>query len=53
MRREFIPYWIWAVGTVLIALTWLGLVNPIAGWCGFLVALIGSIMSFFSQSGSR
>ena len=46
MRREYIPYWIWAIGTVLIALSWFGLVSSDVGWGGFAAALIGSIMSF-------
>ena len=46
MRREYIPYWIWAIGTVLIALSWFGLVSGGVGWGGFAAALIGSIMSF-------
>ena len=46
MRREYIPYWVWAIGTVLIALSWFGLVSGGVGWGGFAAALIGSIMSF-------
>lgn len=46
MKREFIPYWVWAIGTTLIALSWFGLVDRDVGWGGFAAALVGSIMSF-------
>jgi len=46
MRREYIAYSIWATGTVLIVLSWFGLVSRDIGWGGFAAALSGSIMSF-------
>jgi hypothetical protein len=46
MKRNHFAYWIWAIGTVLIVLSWFGFVSPIVGWIGFAVSLIGSFMSF-------
>jgi uncharacterized protein YlxW (UPF0749 family) len=54
MRRTQIAYGLWAIGTVVIVLSWFGLVNPIIGWGGFAVALVGSIISsmgLFTKAG--
>jgi hypothetical protein len=54
MRRIQIAYGLWTIGTVVIVLSWFRLVDPVIGWGGFAVALIGSIISFmglFTKAG--
>ena len=46
MRRQQIAWWLWALGTVLIVLSWVGDVSPTIGWCGFLLGLVGSVMGW-------
>lgn len=44
---------IWAVGTALIALDWVGLVSPTIGWAGFAGALIGAALSVAARYAHR
>lgn len=46
MRRNQLAWWLWAAGTVLIVLSWLGAVSTIVGWCGFVIGLVGSVLSW-------
>ena len=46
MKQSQVAYWLWSVGTVLIVLSWFGLVSPSVGWGGFVAALVGSVISF-------
>ncbi len=46
MKRNQIAWWLWAVGTVLIALSWFDVVSTTIGWCGFGIGMIGSAMSW-------
>lgn len=46
MKPSQVAYWLWSVGTVLIVLSWCGLVSRSIGWGGFAAALIGSLVSF-------
>ena len=43
MKRNKIAWYFWAVGTVLIALSWFGVVSNTIGWCGFAIGMFGSI----------
>jgi hypothetical protein len=36
---------VWAIGTLLIILSWFGFVPPLVGWIGFGVAGIGWIVA--------
>jgi len=46
MKRNKIAWYLWAVGTVLIVLSWFQIVSTTVGWCGFFIGLIGSAMSW-------
>ena len=46
MNRNQIAWCLWAVGTVLVALSWFGVVSTAVGWCGFGLGLVGSIISW-------
>jgi hypothetical protein len=46
MKRRQISWWLWAIGTVLIVLSWFDVVSHIVGWCGFGAALLGSVISW-------
>lgn len=46
MKRNQIAWWLWAVGTALIVLSWFNAVNQVFGWCGFALALVGSVISW-------
>jgi len=46
MRRQQVAWWLWAVGTVIIVLSWVGDVSPTIGWCGFLLGLVGSVLGW-------
>jgi hypothetical protein len=46
MARNQLAWWLWAVGTVLIVLTWVEAVSPTVGWCGFGIGLVGSIIAW-------
>jgi len=46
MKRQQIAWWLWAVGTVVIVLSWANLVSPIIGWCGFGIGLVGSVVGW-------
>jgi hypothetical protein len=46
MKRNKIAWWFWAVGTVLIALSWFNVVSTTVGWCGFGIGMVGSMMGW-------
>lgn len=46
MKRNQIAWWLWAIGTVLVVLNWLGVVNSIVGWIGFAIGLVGSVIAW-------
>jgi hypothetical protein len=46
MNKNQIAWWLWAVGTVLIVLSWFDGVSTTIGWCGFGIALVGSVISW-------
>jgi hypothetical protein len=46
MKRNKIAWYLWAVGTVLIALSWFGVVSNAVGWCGFVIGMAGSVLSW-------
>jgi hypothetical protein len=46
MKRNQIAWCFWAVGTVLIALSWFQVVSTAIGWCGFGIGMAGSIMGW-------
>jgi hypothetical protein len=46
MKRNQIAWWLWAGGTVLIALSWLKVVSATVGWIGFAIGLVGSVISW-------
>jgi len=46
MSRHQKAWWLWAVGTVLIVLSWFHVVTNTVGWIGFGIGLAGSIMSW-------
>jgi len=46
MNRNQIAWWLWAIGTVLIVLSWLDVVGPTVGWVGFGIGLAGSVVGW-------
>ncbi|HEU4835049.1 MAG TPA: hypothetical protein VFS90_11560 [Pyrinomonadaceae bacterium] len=46
MNRNQIAWYFWAIGTVLIVLSWVGVVSTTVGWGGFAIALVGSVISW-------
>ena len=46
MNRQQISWWLWVVGTVLIALSWFNVVSTTIGWGGFLIGMVGSMSSW-------
>jgi hypothetical protein len=46
MKRNKIAWWFWAVGTVLIVLSWFAVVSTTVGWCGFAIGMVGSVMGW-------
>ncbi len=46
MKRNQIAWWLWAVGTVLIVLSWTHVVGTTIGWCGFGIGLVGSCLGW-------
>jgi hypothetical protein len=46
MSRNQIAWWLWAVGTILIALSWFRVVPTSVGWLGFGIGMVGSILSW-------
>jgi hypothetical protein len=46
MNRHQVSWWLWAVGTVLIALSWFDVVSSKVGWCGFGIGMLGSVLGW-------
>jgi hypothetical protein len=46
MNRNQIAWWFWAVGTILIVLSWTNVVTNTIGWCGLGLGLFGSCLGW-------
>jgi hypothetical protein len=46
LDKQQVAWWLWAFGTVLIVLSWIDVVSPTVGWCGFGIGLVGSVLSW-------
>lgn len=46
MRSNQIAWYLWAVGSVLILLSWFGIVSYLVGWIGFVIGMAGSALSW-------
>jgi hypothetical protein len=46
MKRNQIAWWLWAAGSVLIALSWFDVVSNTIGWCGFAIGMVGSMIGW-------
>jgi len=46
MTRRQLEWWLWCVGSLLIAGSWFGYVSNTLGWWGFGIAMVGSAMSW-------
>jgi hypothetical protein len=46
MNRKQLAWWLWAIGTVVIALSWFHVVTPQVGWIGFAIAMSGSVLGW-------
>lgn len=46
MNRNQIAWWLWAIGTILVVMSWTGGVSTNVGWCGFALGLVGSFISW-------
>lgn len=44
---------LWIVGTILILLSWTNSVTPEVGWTGFVMALIGALLSWMPNHSQR
>jgi hypothetical protein len=49
MSLHQFAWFLWVVGTIFVVLSWTGTVTPTAGWAGFVVALVGVLLSQFRQ----
>src|SRR5690348_8969151 len=43
--RRRTAWCLWILGTALIVLNWIGVVSAEIGWCGFAVAISGTVLS--------
>ena len=50
VTRRKTAWWLWILGTAIIVASWIGMVSFAVGWCGFAVALIGTILSLLSDT---
>jgi len=46
MKRNQIAWYLWAIGTVLVVMSWTGGVSTTVGWFGFALGLVGSAISW-------
>ncbi|MBB6050875.1 hypothetical protein [Armatimonas rosea] len=46
MSKQKLAWYLWAIGTVLIVLSWFNIVPYNIGWVGFVLGLAGSILSW-------
>ena len=46
MTRMQIAWWLWLIGSILIALSWFNVVSTTIGWCGFGIGMFGSILAW-------
>jgi hypothetical protein len=46
MSRNQIAWWLWAAGSILIALSWFNVVSTSIGWLGFGIGMFGSVLSW-------
>ena len=46
MNRQRIAWFMWAIGSVLIALSWFSVVSTTIGWIGFGVGMAGSMIGW-------
>ena len=46
MDKQRLAWWLWAAGTVLIVLSWFGVVSVKVGWIGFAIGMVGSVLSW-------
>lgn len=46
MKLNKVAWYFWAVGTVLIALSWFDVVSNTVGWCGFALGMFGSVLGW-------
>ena len=46
MTRNQIAWWMWAVGLVLVVLSWFDVVSTNLGWFGFAIGVFGSVISW-------
>ena len=53
MKRNQMAWWLWAVGTVVVVLSWMRIVSIAIGWCGFAIGLVGSVISWGLRPPSR
>jgi hypothetical protein len=53
MRLRQFCWVLWVVGTALIVMSWFGLVPPPVGWIGFVVSLVGVVVSYIPQPEDR
>jgi hypothetical protein len=46
MTKNRFAWWLWAVATTLILLSWIGAVPLVIGWVAFGLGILASIMSW-------
>lgn len=44
MNRNQLAWWLWTVGSIMIVLSWFDVVSTTVGWCGFGIAMAGSVI---------
>ena len=46
MRRRQMAWYLWAIGSALIVLSWFDVVSYQVGWFGFVIGMFGSVMGW-------
>ena len=53
VRRHQIAWYLWAIGSVLIVLSWFNIVSTGIGWIGFAIGMVGSVLGWGLRPPSR
>jgi membrane-bound ClpP family serine protease len=49
MDLHRVSWIVWIIGTALIILSWIHVVSGTIGWVGFVLALVGVVLSFIAR----
>ena len=46
LTRNQLAWWLWAIGSVLVVLSWFDIVSTSVGWGGFVIGMGGSMLAW-------